>query len=105
MQYKEQLCFNCSKACGGCSWSRSFKPVEGWKAKFRKSSSCKDSTYAIEECPEFEYDGVCLRCINFDKEIYQEIKSMDYKDFCKSYCKFGSAEMCSNYKNKYKEKL
>ena len=30
---KEQICWTCKNACGGCSWSRNLTPVEGWKAE------------------------------------------------------------------------
>lgn len=30
---KEQLCWTCQKACGDCSWSSCFQPVEGWTAE------------------------------------------------------------------------
>lgn len=30
---KEQLCWTCQKACGECSWSSCFQPVEGWTAR------------------------------------------------------------------------
>ena len=30
---KEQLCWACQKACGDCSWSSCFQPVEGWTAE------------------------------------------------------------------------
>ena len=31
----EQLCWSCSKACGGsdCPWANKLQPVEGWTAK------------------------------------------------------------------------
>ena len=38
---KEQLCWACQKACGDCSWSSCFQPVEGWTA---------------EKCPEYVPD-------------------------------------------------
>lgn len=53
------LCWECDKACGRCSWSKDFTPVEGWKAiptKIRK----RDNNYGymdsfiVLECPEFE---------------------------------------------------
>lgn len=30
-----QLCWSCTKACGGsdCPWANELKPVKGWKAK------------------------------------------------------------------------
>lgn len=69
MKYTEdnhQLCWFCEKACKKCSWSKKFKPVEGWKAKptkvYRHTIRYKDGTekkvyqdsYDIRECPEFE---------------------------------------------------
>lgn len=56
------LCFNCEKACGGCSWSKNFTPVDGWKAiptkilcgyKLKKKPHIVDS-FDVYECPEFE---------------------------------------------------
>ncbi len=62
------ICFDCKKACGNCSWSEidpetkrpAYKPVEGWKAikvpYLIGAGSGIDSTYYISECPEFEPD-------------------------------------------------
>jgi hypothetical protein len=60
-----QLCWDCNKACGGCSWSRDFIPVPGWKAVPTKILQCSQNgsgkarryccdSYEIYECPEFE---------------------------------------------------
>jgi predicted nucleic acid-binding Zn ribbon protein len=48
----ETLCWTCQNACGGCSWSRSFEPVEGWEAK-----PSADSFFVIN-CPQFIPDEV-----------------------------------------------
>lgn len=61
MESRKQLCYFCKKATGGCSWSRFFKPVEGWTAKptvihhgiYNGKPRNMDS-FAISECPEFE---------------------------------------------------
>ena len=63
------LCFDCKKACGGCSWSEwdavnkkpKFQPVEGWKAIkvpyfMNGRGGGLDCTYYITDCPEFESD-------------------------------------------------
>lgn len=50
---EEQLCWTCAKACGGCSWSRAFVPVEGWEAK---QSKTRADGYRIVRCPEYESD-------------------------------------------------
>lgn len=49
----EQPCWTCAKAYGGCSWSRSFVPVEGWEAKPSKTHA---DGYRIVRCPEYESD-------------------------------------------------
>lgn len=52
------LCWDCTKAVGGCAWSTLFKPIEGWKAQEIKATSTKPyTTYLVEECPEFERDA------------------------------------------------
>lgn len=53
---KETLCWNCKKTCGGCSWTRSFAPVENWKA-IRTKLKIQDEridSFVVLECPEFE---------------------------------------------------
>lgn len=53
-----QLCWTCRKACGGCSWSRSFVPVRGWTAtpSHIPSNGEYADTYNITECPEYMPD-------------------------------------------------
>lgn len=50
-----QLCWDCKNACGGCSWSSCFKPVDGWDAKesLVKDSSGDFYSYTVKQCPEF----------------------------------------------------
>ena len=65
------ICFDCQKACGGCSWSEldpktgkpRFEPVPGWTAKdvllnigHLKSGDRFVKTYRISACPEFVPD-------------------------------------------------
>lgn len=52
----KQPCFSCKKACGGCSWSRAFKPVQGWKAiptKINQGWNTVESFHIIF-CPEYK---------------------------------------------------
>lgn len=49
----ETLCWYCEKACGNCSWSKNFTPVEGWKADPTKVQETIDS-FVVHECPKFE---------------------------------------------------
>ena len=56
------ICWNCKNACGGCSWSREFKPVEGWTATprtlYQRKSKDNEMTeviaFSVAECPKFE---------------------------------------------------
>lgn len=50
------LCFRCDKACGGCSWSKSFAPIPGWTAEPSRICVGIDNfveTWHITDCPEF----------------------------------------------------
>lgn len=56
------LCWECGNAYGGCSWSRTFTPVEGWDAQYvRRVYKSKDAhildSYEVHSCPEFVEDG------------------------------------------------
>ncbi len=58
---KETLCWQCAKACGGCSWSnKAHKPVEGWTAERRdlhiQNSSVPVESYVVYDCPEYASD-------------------------------------------------
>lgn len=59
------ICWNCKKACGGCSWSRDFVPVDGWSAiptkvlvLNTKSNGAREriftDSFDVYYCPEFE---------------------------------------------------
>jgi len=57
----KQLCFTCKNFCNGCSWARSFKPVEGWDATptvivntVTGDNKRISHSYAIRGCPEYE---------------------------------------------------
>lgn len=53
---KGQLCWTCKNACGGCSWSKNFQPVEGWKAEktLVVGAGPEYESYSISECPKYE---------------------------------------------------
>ena len=71
---RASICFDCQKACGGCSWSGldpvthmpRFEPVPGWTATptcLKVSWACHGRTYTrridsyyITACPEFVPD-------------------------------------------------
>lgn len=57
---KNQLCWSCAKACGGCPWSDRFEPVPGWDATpcrrvYRDAAvgTRYIDSYIIRGCPEY----------------------------------------------------
>jgi len=56
---KMQPCWKCKKACGGCSWSKDFTPVNGWveTPTVKHNNEIEYRSYEIHSCPEFEDDG------------------------------------------------
>lgn len=57
-EIREQLCWRCKNACGGCKWSKELKPIDGWVAEFTivGDSMGSFSSYKIKKCPEFIRD-------------------------------------------------
>lgn len=61
IHHATNICFDCAKACGRCSWSARFEPVPGWTAKptaikyfdDKKGGVVFTQTYSITACPEF----------------------------------------------------
>ena len=61
--HSANICFDCARACGGCSWSARFEPVPGWTAEPVKTKYYADhsgpqftDTYSITACPLFTPD-------------------------------------------------
>lgn len=65
------LCWTCENACGGCSWSDHWKhePVPGWKATRVpiKVNDGYETTYVVQECPEYIPDARTRRKNNGDR--------------------------------------
>ena len=76
---EEQLCWNCKRATGGCSWSASGEPVENWIAEPTVVMDVEGeiASYKIMGCPLFESDERCrfreLRRVSF-RELAEIIK-------------------------------
>lgn len=54
---KINICIDCEKSCGLCSWSANLKPVEGWTAtpiRKRYNDNYIVDGYHITACPLFE---------------------------------------------------
>ena len=56
-QFKKQLCFECARAAGFCSWSRNLTPVEGWDAEPSNLGNSTGCSYRVEGCPLYIKDG------------------------------------------------
>lgn len=65
---KKQLCWDCARTSGFCSWSQELKPVEGWEAKptmirHMSRGGCENNSlyitnsYMVTSCPLFVKDG------------------------------------------------
>ena len=69
--YGETLCWSCDNACGGCSWSQEFRPIEGWDAEPTARSVTRPihsgsilrghrfetvRSYRVRSCPEYSPD-------------------------------------------------
>lgn len=52
----KQPCWQCAKACGGCSWSLNFTPIDGWGAE-AMTDKYGELTYKIVYCPEFVHEN------------------------------------------------
>lgn len=62
----DSICWDCKNAVPGekrgCSWSREFRPVEGWEAlrrdirpaKRRRRTPSMQESYRVLRCPRFE---------------------------------------------------
>lgn len=82
----KQLCWDCEKACGRCSWSKNFTPVPGWKAIPTKIQADNHSKYThvdsfdIYECPEFELMEEIKRRIANGRKIAEKQYSKKPED-------------------------
>lgn len=96
---RSQLCWNCKNAVPsastGCSWSRSFVPVDGWDAEetvlyqVANGRSTEVRSFHIMYCPEFEDDRRenenevnCGRCVSFTQgEKHKEVGYCQYWNY------------------------
>ena len=66
----QTICWDCKKAIGGCSWSETLTPVEGWTA----IQNDKDNTesYKVIMCPLFERDAYYYGLSKTPREVKLE---------------------------------
>lgn len=90
------LCWYCANACGKCSWSSKFQEVEGWEANkgyIKNHFGEKIPSYVVKKCPQFCFDGKCLICKRF-------VKDMSNVDIYYYFCPFFIEDVdcdCKNY--------
>ena len=55
---KNQPCWTCANACGGCVWSKYGIPVPGWTASKNRipENGAFADTYRIYDCPLYKKD-------------------------------------------------
>jgi hypothetical protein len=75
------LCWDCAKCIGGCSWSKEFKPVDGWDAvptivKIAPGGHNRKpritNSFKVLSCPEFERDSYNHGSRWVDKEKHRQ---------------------------------
>ena len=54
----QSLCWRCKNCFGGCSWSESFGPVEGWNAErtIIQHFNAETPSFLVRDCPRFAPD-------------------------------------------------
>lgn len=63
----DSLCWNCKRNCSGCSWSKSYIPVNGWVAEKKTYSVTSNKrypptvydSYTVKKCALYEQDNEC----------------------------------------------
>ena len=76
---QDQLCNICGNACGGCSWSREFIPVKGWKAektKIMTQHSEEIESYYVIDCPLYKPDTPIRTKDITDDGMYRLLNAM-----------------------------
>ena len=82
---RETKCITCGNACGGCSWSQDFTPVEGWIAEPTVNREGVESFHVID-CPEYCKDrplnpnDVQENCLHALAAAVVEQAIKDYRD-------------------------
>ncbi len=86
----DSLCWKCQNSCCRCSWSKSFKPVQGWTATPTviqgKLKTDIIHSYFVTDCPLFKRDKPRRKKSEYDDEPYEPCKK------CKLNISFESEE-------------
>ena len=57
--FKQTLCWDCRRSVKkSCSWSRRFRPVQGWDADEVYIKGTPGVSYCVNDCPKFVRDSL-----------------------------------------------
>ena len=81
----QSLCWRCKNCFGGCSWSESFEPVEGWSAErtLIKHFNVETPSFLVRACPLFAVDDGEREYI--DSDGFQNLMEAIYKRAAQDY--------------------
>ena len=61
MNRQRQLCNDCARASGFCSWSRNLTPVKGWEADVTSWENGVSLSWRVKNCPLYIRDAETRR--------------------------------------------
>ena len=106
----KQICWQCKKCLKGCSWSRYFKPVDGWSAipVVIKNYGYKTKSYKILHCPEFEGEEPkpankdCARFLGVSERMFYRLRTAGKlpKNIYQNTRKFLEEELNGKFNNR-----
>ena len=102
---RETKCITCGNACGGCSWSQDFTPVEGWIAEPTVNREGVESFHVVD-CPEYCKDrplnpnDVQENCLHALAAAVVEQAIADYRQCAKGQTLDGERNKGGRHKNK-----
>ena len=94
----ETLCWTCSKATGGCSWSREETPIKNWVAEEVKHEDF--ISYNVKKCPYYSLDKTELSFLQLAKLIKCSIRTIYRLPYNEINERFKKLHPTSNYELK-----
>ena len=81
----QSLCWRCKNCFGGCSWSESFEPVEGWRAErtIIQHFNAETPSFLVRDCPRFAVDDGEREYV--DNDGFQNLMEAIYKRAAQDY--------------------
>lgn len=91
---RETKCWTCKNSSGGCSWSRGFRPVEGWDADRTviKGKEGYVESFLVKECPMYEKEKSID--IKIHTNIARQIAMVNPNGTVKNFASIGE---CARY--------